>query len=302
MSDSQVAFSTRLQLPTHNGTELMMFKIDPGAQVYTIPPAGTANSSPIKQMIPGSPNPIPCPPQPLPGYHMMVSLSPFLGHSVTEVKHASEPRSYLTCFYVFKDATSPQILLSYATSERLGFITFKVPNLTATSQVDDLSNPTSPTPSGMGKTAKCVTFCDPLVDTTKPYSIAYSPTSCSHMRKTASLKVCFGNTSIIQGAKHKSPPSTPVKSILRPAFVYHLCHKAMGPTKSALKVESPRATSPYSTAQVQDIMTLKRAFPNSFDTIGNISGVYTISTDPIVLPVQYTGKRYPSNRENRSNT
>ena len=31
-------------------------------------------------------------------------------------------------FYVFEDTTSPPILLSYATSERLGIIEFKVPN------------------------------------------------------------------------------------------------------------------------------------------------------------------------------
>ena len=31
-------------------------------------------------------------------------------------------------FYVFEDTTSPPILLSYAASERLGIIKFKVPN------------------------------------------------------------------------------------------------------------------------------------------------------------------------------
>ena len=81
------------------------------------------------------------------------SPKPFLGHFVAEFKHASEPRSYPICFYVFEDANSPQILLSKATSERLGIIAFKVPNLATTSQVDDLSMPSFPTPSGMKKTA-----------------------------------------------------------------------------------------------------------------------------------------------------
>ena len=66
---------------------------------------------------------------------------------------------------MFEDATSLQILLSYVTSEMLGIIAFKVPNLAATSQVDDLSILTSPTPSGMRKAAKFVTFHNPLMDT-----------------------------------------------------------------------------------------------------------------------------------------
>ena len=37
VSDRQVSFYTRLQLPTKNGMKLMTIKIDPGAQVDTIP-------------------------------------------------------------------------------------------------------------------------------------------------------------------------------------------------------------------------------------------------------------------------
>ena len=61
---------------------------------------------------------------------------------MAEVMHGSEPRLYLTHFYVFEDATSPCILLSYATSERLGIIAFNVPNVAATSQVDNIAVPT----------------------------------------------------------------------------------------------------------------------------------------------------------------
>ena len=69
---------------------------------------------------------------------------PFLGQFIASVKHASQPRLYPMWFYVFKDATSPHILLSYATSECLGILEFKVPNLVAQSHIDTITLPSSP--------------------------------------------------------------------------------------------------------------------------------------------------------------
>ena len=40
-------------------------------------------------------------------------------------------------------------------------------------------------------------------------------------------------------------------------------------------------------------MALKQAFPNSFDTIGNMSGVHTIRTDPNILPIQHAWNKVP---------
>ena len=40
-------------------------------------------------------------------------------------------------------------------------------------------------------------------------------------------------------------------------------------------------------------MALKWAFPNSFDINGNMSRIYTIRTDPNVLPVQYAECKVP---------
>ena len=39
---------------------------------------------------------------------------------------------------------------------------------------------------------------------------------------------------------------------------------------------------------VQDIVSLKKAFPKSFDTTGNMPGMYTICFDPSFFPVQHT--------------
>ena len=132
------------------------------------------------------------------------SPMPFPGHFITEVQHATQPRSHPTCFYIFKDATSLQILLSYATSERLGILEFKVPNLVATSCIDDLSVISSPTPCSLRKTAKCVTFHGPLVDPVQPCSSTPLPQGLSGKRKTASLEVCFGHNRHIKGTEHKN--------------------------------------------------------------------------------------------------
>ena len=59
------------------------------------------------------------------------------------------------------------------------------------------------------------------------------------------------------------------------------------------KAQSPKVTSPCSTAQVWDIMPLKWAFPNSFNTIGNMPSTYTIRTDPSAPLVQHTWQKVP---------
>ena len=151
VSDGQVSFYTRLQLPTHDGTKLMTVKINPGAQVNTIPLSKYHTLFPHKVDDSRYPKPNALSPTD-PTWMSHDGLpKPFLGHFVTEVKHASEPRSYPTCFYIFKDATSPHILLSYMNSERVGILELKVPNMVAISKIDDFTIPTSPTPSSMRK-------------------------------------------------------------------------------------------------------------------------------------------------------
>ena len=131
----------------------MTVKIDPGTQVNTIPLSRyqklyltkfDETRLPISSTL-------------SPTFHTWISHDglpkPFLGYFITEVLHATLPKSYPTCCYVFKDATSPQILLSYATLERLGILEFKVPNLAAHSQVDYLNVPTSHAPGSLRKTA-----------------------------------------------------------------------------------------------------------------------------------------------------
>ena len=123
----------------------MVVKIYPGAQVTTIPLSKYCTLFPNKLTKSrfSKPNSL------LPTAHTWmshdVSLKPFLGHFVAEVKHGSEPRLHLTHFCMFECATSSHILLSYATLERLGIIAFNVPNMAATSWVDNITVP-SPLP------------------------------------------------------------------------------------------------------------------------------------------------------------
>ena len=58
----------------------------------------------------------------------------------------------------------------------------------------------------MRKTAKTVTFWDPLIDTDQLHCSAQAPTCHSSKRKTTSLKIIFRKSANINGSKHKSPP------------------------------------------------------------------------------------------------
>ena len=170
-------------------------------------------------------------------------------------------------------------------SERLGILEFKEPNLTASSHIGDLSVPSSPIPCSKGKTTKHVTFHDPLVNLAQPYSSMPSPRGLSSKRKTTSLQVSFSsNTHILKVLSTKTPSTTPSKPLHQPVLVHCIPQKGIIPLKSALKPQSTKATAPCSTSVVQNIMALKQAFPDSFNTIGNMSSTYIIRTNPTVSP------------------
>ena len=158
-SDGQVAFYTHLDLPAQSGTKTMVVKIDPGTQVNTIPLNRYHTLFPNHLNKSGYPKAKAL----MPTHHTWISHNglpqPFLGHFIVEIAHAKEARMYPVRFYVFKDATNPPNALSYATSERLGIVQFQVPNLAATRSLDKLA---VQTPGGKRKTAKQVTFQDPI--------------------------------------------------------------------------------------------------------------------------------------------
>ena len=126
-SNGQIAFYSHLHLPTQSGTKTMTVKIDPGTQVNTIPLSKYCTLYPNKLTKSRYPKTKIL----MPSHHTWISHNgspkPFLGHFIVEVMHAKEPRMYTVRFYVFEDAISPHILLSYATLERLGIVSFQVP-------------------------------------------------------------------------------------------------------------------------------------------------------------------------------
>ena len=198
----------------------MTIKINPGAQVNTIPLSRYWKLFPPKVNETRFPKPNSLSPTSYTWilHDRMVKL--FLGHFIAKVQHATLPRSYPVYFYIFKDATSPQILLSYATLERLGILEFKVPNLVAQSQIDTLSVPSSPAPGSLRKTPKCVTFCNPLIDLDQLCSIP-QPQGLSSLRKTASLRVSFKELAFtIKGTQHKSSSFTMSQPL--PALKQHV--------------------------------------------------------------------------------
>ena len=79
----------------------------------------------------------------------------------------------------------------------------------------------------------------------------------------------------------QKPPTTPITASSNPLH----SHTHNIKPKPAFKVKLIKVTSPASTTVVQDIIALKWAFLDTFDTIGNMPGTYTIRTDPTVTPV-----------------
>ena len=303
----------------------MVVKIDPGTQVNTIPLSRYCTLYPNclnKSRYPKAKSLEPT-------NHTWMSHDGlpklFLGHLITEVSHAKETRMYPVRFYVFEDATNPPNLLSYATSERLGIVQFQVPNLAATHHLDQVA---VQTPSGKRKTAKQVTFQDPICEIERSHTSSNPPDDCHGKRKTTVLnkgeealvsslsrtssaenaeksthyktisattevKVGKGNSIHFRTIPLPKVPNSPASKTIRystqvvpsPSITKSiLCH---------LEVQSPPVTPPHNASPVWDIMVLIRAFPDSFDTIGNMPSTYTIRTDPSVPPVQHARQKVP---------
>ena len=73
-----------------------------------------------------------------------------LGFFIADIHHKTQPEVLPIRFYVFKDTTSPKILLSYVASEWLGIVKFQIPNEAPSIALDTIS------------TKKHVTFRTPL--------------------------------------------------------------------------------------------------------------------------------------------
>ena len=117
---------------TKQGSKPLLVKVDPGADVNTVPlskykklfPTHFTKAGNLKQKILH------------PTRHTWrahdETPQQFLGFFIADIHHKTTADVLPVRFYVFKDTTSPKILLSYAASEKLGIVKFQIPNETPT--------------------------------------------------------------------------------------------------------------------------------------------------------------------------
>ena len=150
-SDGHTAFHTTLQMVTKYGCKPIPVKIDSGAEINTVPlskykklfPAHVTKSGNLKSKAL----------YPTTNKWAAHDMTPqrFLGYFIADIQHKSQPDILQVRFFVFKDNTSPQILLSYSASIRLGIMEFKVPNEAPVTALDAIT-----------QHKKHVTFSNPL--------------------------------------------------------------------------------------------------------------------------------------------
>ena len=175
----------------------------------------------------------------------------FLGFFIADIHHKTQPEVLPIKFYVFKDTTSPKVLLSYAALERLGIVRFQIPNEVPSTTLDTIS------------TGKHLMFRTPL-HTYRPIT---PRNTGQQLLKPAIKKQSFQD-----------------QSLQNHSFQDHSMHNSS--QKQSLQDH-------FTTADVCDIVPMKKTFPNSFDHVGNIPGAYTICLDPSVPPVQHARRKMP---------
>ena len=248
-SDGHTSFHTTLQMVTKQGSKPLPVKVDPGADVNTIHltkyrklfPAHFTKAGNLKQKALH------------PTRHTWTAHDEtpqqFLGYFIADIHHKTKPEVLPIRFYVFKDTTSPKILLSYAASERLGIVKFQIPNEAPPIALDTISM------------KKHVTFRTPL-HTYRPRNTG------QHPLKPAIKKQPFQD-------------QTPQKQ----SFQDHLAAESSkiqpcqdhSEQNNALQDHSRQESSQkqsfqdhFTTDDVCDIIAMKKAFPKSFDHVGNM--------------------------------
>ena len=161
------------------------------------------------------------------------------------------------------------MLLTYPASIYLGIVEFKVPNeANSHAVVDSITN----TPY-----VKQVSFSTPL---------HYRTTAKKMQTKKSILKSLMKH-------KHQQNSTFQDHNVLKVQSLQDYPAPFQDP--STLKNHSLQDHSPnISVKDVQDIVSLKKAFPKSFDTTGNMPGVYAIGLDPSFPPIQHARRKVPT--------
>ena len=118
---------------TKQGSKPILVKVDPGADVNTVPLSKYRKLFPTHFMKAGNlKQKILHPTRHTWRAHIHETPQQFLGFFIADIHHKTTADVLPVRFYVFKDITSPKILLSYAASEKLGIVKFQIPNETPT--------------------------------------------------------------------------------------------------------------------------------------------------------------------------
>ena len=244
-SDGRTAFHTTLQMITKQGSKPIPVKVDPGTDVNTVKQKSL-----------------------LPTKHTWTvhddTPQQFLGFFIADIPHKTTPEILPVWFYVFKDTTSPQILLSYTASERLGIVKYQIPNEIPSTALHTITS------------GQPVSFGIPL-HTYRPMKPRNNgqqqPTNKNQPLRYMHLMTSHCKISHYRTIHHILPKNNHFRTV-KPQTV-------------------PVSQDHFTIADVHDIITIKKAFPKSFDWVGNIPGTYTICTDPSIPPVQYARWKVP---------
>ena len=238
-SDRHTSFHTALQMITRQGSKPIPVKVDPGMDVNTIPlskyrklfPAHFTNAGNLKQK------------SLHPTRHMWTAhhdIQHFLGFFIADIHHKTQPEILPVRFYVFKDTTSPKILLSYAALERLGIVKFQMPNEVPSTALDTISS------------RKYIAFRTPL-HRYRPIN----PRNNGQQPLKPAIKIhAFQDHSL----QEQSLQDNLLQTI--PLLQDHSSQKQSFQDHSPQSV--PISQDHFTTANVCDIITIKKAFPQVF--------------------------------------
>ena len=126
--DGHTAFHTTLQIVTSQGCKNLQVKVDPGADSSIIPLSRFRSAFPKHFTKSGALKKNALQPTYATWSAHDGKLKHFLGYLVLNIQHKTTSQILPIKFYVFEDHSSPDILLSYAASSRLGIVQFTVPN------------------------------------------------------------------------------------------------------------------------------------------------------------------------------
>ena len=272
--DGQTSFHTTLQIITKQGSKSLLIKVDPGTDVKIIPLSKHRKLFPVHFTKAGNLKQKSLHPTRHTWTAHNETPQQFLGFFIANIHHKTQPEVLPIRFYVFKNTISPKILLSYATSERLGIVKFQIPSEAPSTTLDIIS------------TRKHVMFRTPLhtYRPIKPRNTGQQPL------KPAIKKVISGP--IIAKTVISGPSNT--RYFSKTVISGQITAKSFIPGPFSMNSSLKQSLQDlFTTADVCDIIAMEKAFPNSFDHVGNMPGTYTMCLDPSVPPAQHARRKVP---------